>query len=194
MINDQVQFIDTDFLKEYSPLARNIDDDILVPSILKSQDINLQTILGSDFYERLKNGVINNDLNTDEENLIRDYIQMMLVEWTVYYTLPYLNFKLTNKSITQDSSEFGQPSGLDEVKYLRQNVRDVAEFYTKRLAKYLCDYGDQLFPIYRLNNSKENVNKKSKAYFNGVYVPRRKGTDFVKNSWNEPYEGEDSCC
>jgi len=191
---NRVKFISTDFLKEYSPLARNIDDDILIPYIYKAQDINIQQILGADFYNRLKDGIINNNLNTDEESLIRDYIQNAVVEWTLYYALPNINYKYTNKSVTQDSSEFGQPSALDEIKYLRQNVRDMAEFYSKRLTKYLCDFGDQLFPQYAQENAKSNLPKKSKPYFNGVYIPRKGGQDFVRDSWNEPYEGDDSCC
>jgi hypothetical protein len=193
MTNDRVKFISTTFLKEYSPLSKNIDDDLLIPFIYRSQDINLQTILGSDFFDRLKEGVINNDLNSDEENLIRNYIQNMVAEWTIYYSLPTLNFKLTNKSVTQDRSEFGDPSGLDEIKYLRQNVRDMAEFYSKRLVKYLVDYGTQLFPEYRQTNSKENLNRNSKSYFNGIYIPKRGPQDFVSRSYNDPTEGDDYC-
>jgi len=190
----RVKFISTTFLKEHSTLSRNIDDDILIPYIYRAQDINLQQILGTTFYDRLKDGIINNNLNSDEENLIRDYIQNMIVEWTIYYALPNINFKYTNKSVTQDSSEFGQSSTLDDVKYLRQNVRDMAEFYSKRLNKYLCDYGQQLFPEYASPDSKENLRKKSRSYFNGIYIPRRGGQDFVKNSWNEPYEGDGADC
>lgn len=193
MTNDRVKFISVNYLKEYSPLAKNIDDDLLVPFIYRSQDINLQTILGSDFFERLKEGVINNNLNQDEEDLIRNYIQNMVAEWTIYYCLPTLNFKMTNKSVTQDRSEFGDPSGLDDIKYLRQNVRDMSEFYSKRLVKFLVDYGNELFPEYRQTNSKENLNRNSKSYFNGIYIPKRGPQGFVRRSWNEPYEGDDYC-
>jgi hypothetical protein len=90
-------------------MSRNIDDDILIPYIYRAQDINLQQILGTTFYQRLEDGVINNNLNSDEENLLRNYIQNMLVEWTTYYAIPNINMKFTNKSVTQDSSEFGTP-------------------------------------------------------------------------------------
>lgn len=192
---NRVKFISIDFLKEYSPLARNIDEDILIPYVYKAQDINLQQLLGSTFYTRLKAGVVANDLNADEEALIRDYIQNMLVEWTLYYALPNINYKYTNKSVTQDSSEFGTPSALEEVKYLRQNVRDMAEFYSKRLSKFLCDNGNRLFPEYAQESSTANLPKKNRSYFSGVYVPRLKGTNFVRKSWNEPFEGDDyNCC
>ena len=172
-MSSTVKFVSTTFLKEHSTLSRNVDDDLLIPMIYQSQDINLQQILGTTFYDRLQQGVIAGDLNSDEESIIRTYIQPMLVEWATYYLIPTLNYKLTNKSVTQDSSEFGTPSSLEEVKYLRQSVRDVAEFYSKRLTTYLCDFGNTLFPQYANPDSNENVERNGRAYFNGIYIPNR---------------------
>ena len=174
----RVKFISTTFLKEHSTMSRNIDDDILIPHIYRAQDINLQQILGTTFYERLEDGVINNNLNSDEENLLRNYIQNMLVEWTTYYAIPNINMKFTNKSVTQDSSEFGTPSSLDDIKYLRQNVRDMAEFYSNRLTTYMCDFGSTLFPTYANPNSNENLEASGRAYFNGVFIPNRTPSDY----------------
>jgi hypothetical protein len=189
----RVKFISTPFLKEHSTLSRNIDDDILIPFIYRSQDINLQQLLGTTFYDRLKAGVVAGNLNTNEENFIRDYVQPMLVEWTVYYALPNINMKYTNKSVTQDSSEFGNPSTLEEVKYLRQNVRDMAEFMSKRLSQFLCDFGDAQFPQYANPDSNENISSNGRAYFSGVYVPNRTGDQFGFRSYNDPSDDCPNC-
>lgn len=172
----KVKFISTKFLKENTTIQDNVDDDILVPFIYKSQDTHLQQVLGTTFYDRLKDGVVADDLNADETALIDDYIQNMVAEWTLYESLPHLNYKLTNKAISKESSEFSVNSELNELKYLRESVRDMAEFYTKRLQVFLCDYSS-LFPEYQNPDSKENLTRSSQAYFNGVYLPNRTPKD-----------------
>jgi len=183
MANNKVKFISTVFLKENTTIEDNVDDNKLVPFIYKVQDIHLQQALGTTFYEHLKAGVVNNTLTTDETDLIRDYIQNMVAEWTLYESMPFLSNKLTNKSISQENSEYSTPSTLDEIKYLRNNVRDIAEFYTKRLTKYMCDNAS-LFPKYLNPDSKENLSKNSKSYFSGIYLPK-KGPSNIR-SYNDP--------
>jgi hypothetical protein len=51
---------------------------------------------------------------------------------------------------------------------MRQTIRDLAEFYLRRLNQYLCDYG-YLFPEYQNPEPYENLVANSKSYFGGVY-------------------------
>lgn len=172
-----VKFVSPNYIKENTPIQQNIDDDIMVPYIVAAQDIYIQQALGSKFYQHLKDAIVANTLNTDEDNLIRDYIAPVITQFTFYELIPHINYKMTNKAVSQQSSEFSTPSGLDEIKFLRQSVRDLAEFYLKRLNKYLCDYGE-LFPLYISPGSKENLTRNRKSYFGGVYIPRRLGSDY----------------
>lgn len=168
---DRVNFIDTDYIKEYTTIQDNIDDDIIVPFILISQDTHLQQVLGTTFYDRLKQGVIDDDLNADERALILDYIQPMLAQWTFYEVMPHLNYKFTNKAVSKERSEYSDSSQLDEVKYLRNGIRDLAEFYTARLVRHLCDYSTN-FPEYENPDSKENLKRSTRSYFSGVVIPK----------------------
>jgi len=92
---------------------------------------------------------------------------------------------MTNKAVSTQSSEFSQPSTLEDIKYLRQSIRDLAEFLTKRLTKYLCD-NQSLFPEYQNPDTPENLPKNSRVYTSGVYIPR-KGPKGIP-TWDEPYE------
>jgi hypothetical protein len=175
----KVKFISTVFLKENTVIQDNVDDSTLVPFIYLSQDTNLQTALGTTLYNRLKEGVALNNLNPNEEDLLRDYIQPMVAQWTFYNVYPFLNYKSTNKAISKESSEFSNPAELDEIKYMRNSIRDLAEFYTKRLTVYLCDYAN-LFPEYFNPDPLENLPHNSKSYFSGVYTQRR-GRDLFPN-------------
>ena len=93
--------------------------------------------------------------------------------------MPTLNFKLTNKAISQESSEYSQPSEKAIVDFLRHDVRNFAEFYAKRLVRYLCDYSS-LFPEYENPDDKENLQKSNRAYFSGVVIPDDKEINWDK--------------
>ena len=175
----KVKFISTIYLKTNTTIEDNVDDNKLVPFIYSAQDTHIQQALGTNFYNRLKSGVTNNDLTTLEDDILRDYIQPCLAQWVFYEVYPFLNFKTTNKAVSKESSEFSQPSELDEIKYMRQTIRDLAEFYTKRLNSYLCDYG-YLFPEYENPDPYENLPANSKSYFGGVYLHRR-GRELFKD-------------
>jgi len=185
-----VYFITTTYLREKTPLQENIDEDLIVPFIQQSQDLELQSILGESFYDTLKNGVVNNTLNNDEDYLMRNFIQPMLAQWTFYKVYPHLLAKTTNKSISKERSEYSDPVGLDELKYMRSAIRDTAEFYSKRLQKYLNDFSN-LFPTYASPNSLDNMPRRKDNYFTGIYVPLLNRTSF--RSYNERYYGDDSC-
>jgi hypothetical protein len=183
-MSTQVKFISTNYVKENTIIEMNVDDDKLTPIILKVQKVYLQQLIGSSFYDHLSQAVANTTLTVAEDALIRNYIQNYLAEYVVYEALPFLNYKATNKAISKESSEFSQASDLDEIKYLRSNVKDMAEFFGKRLAKYLCDHQSD-FPEWQNPELPENLPKNSRSFFNGIYLPK-KGPSGIP-SWDEPY-------
>ena len=85
----RVKFISVDYLKRFTDIEDNVDDDKLVPFIYEAQDIHIQGALGSTFYDRLKQGVIDNDLNADETKLLTDFIQPCVNWWALYYIIPH---------------------------------------------------------------------------------------------------------
>lgn len=185
-----VYFITPTYLREKTPMQDNVDDDLIVPFITQAQDLDLQQIIGETFYDTLKNGVVNNNLNNDEDYLMRNYIQPMLAQHSFYRVYPHLLAKPTNKSVSKERSEYSEPVAFEELKYMRNLIRDTAEFYSKRLQKYLYDNSSK-FPTYASSNSLDNMPKRNNNYYGGIYMPTT-GTWNVK-TWNEPYYGDDSC-
>ena len=116
-INSRADFISIAYLKENTALQDNIDDSILSPFITKAQDTHLQQVLGTTFYEHLQSQVIADTLTSVEKLLIELYIQPMLAEWALYEVLPHINYKLTNKSVSTNNSEWSSSSQLSELKY-----------------------------------------------------------------------------
>lgn len=166
------KFVSADYVKRNTIVELNVDETKINPIIIKSQKVYIQQVLGSSFYNHLQDAISGSTLTVNEDNLLRDYIQPALAEYVVYDLFPFLNYKATNKSIAKQSSEWSEASALDEIKYLRNSIRDMAEYLTERLAKYLCDHSS-LFPLYQNPNHPQNVDKNGKVYFNGIYIPKR---------------------
>jgi len=153
----------------------NLDDNVRVeevtPFIIQSQDLYLQDRIGTKFFDRLKDGVIADDLTTEEKALLNDYIAPMLAHFSVYLMLPGLKYKLVEKGILSGQSEETGATSLDELKYLRQSVLDTAEFYDERLRERLCDVPSGTFPEYSSPGSQGMEPNNDKAYFAGLVTP-----------------------
>ena len=178
---NKVKFISIKYFKENTTVEYNVDDDKITPTIYKAQDIYIQQSLGSEFYNHLKDAIVNNTLTTDEDILLRTYIQPCLNEYTLLLLIPIIQFNLTNKSVLLRNDNNSQPSTLEDIKFLRQSVRDMAEFYLKRLNRYL-EENDNLFPKYYNADNDDNLPPTQKSYFNGVWLPRS-GSD--RCTWDE---------
>ena len=124
-------------MKQWTSLDNNIRIDVLTPSILQAQDIYIQDTLGTPFYRRLKEGVVADDLTTNEEAFLKDYIGPTLIQYALYLLLPNLKYKMVEKGILNGTSEETAPTTLDEMKYLRESALDTAQFYNKRMLEFL---------------------------------------------------------
>jgi len=165
-------------LKEYTGLDENVRVEDITPFILNAQDIYIQNILGSKFYNRLKDGVRLDNLNEDEFNLLQDYISKALMHYGLYLLLPHIKYKIVQKGILNGASEETTPTNLEELKYLRQSTLDTAEFYQKRLLKELKDFPGR-FPEYEVYGTIGMNPDKSSPYFSGLVtkIPNKRSKD-----------------
>jgi len=167
-----VMFIDAEYIKDNTPIEQNVDDSLINTQIRKAQRLYVENALGTTFYESLKEKMVANTLSTIEEELIRDYIQPMLNEYTLYCLIPIIGRKFTNKSVSEKNSEFSTPSVLEDLKYIRNGVLDEAEFFNERLVKYLIQ-NYELFPEY-YNSSCENLPASTQSYFSGIQMKKKR--------------------
>lgn len=163
-------------MKQWSSLDNNIRIDVLTPSILQAQDIYIQDTLGTPFYRRLKEGVVANDLSSNEAGFLKDYVGPCLIQYALYLLLPNLKYKMVEKGILNGTSEETQPTTLEEMKYLRENALDTAEFYNKRMLEYLQD-NPGMFPLYTNPTPQDGMTpNKRNPYFSGLQtnIPLRR--------------------
>ena len=167
----KTKFVDIDFIKEVTPIQDNVDDNLLIPFIFIAQDVHIQKVLGESFYNHLKIAGADETLTTVETDLLQNFIITPLAFWTYYEALPSIKIKATNKSVSKESSEFSQPVELDEIKYNRADTRNVAEYYEAILIEHLIR-NSELYPLYLNPDPEENIRRKTKKFFNGVYIPK----------------------
>ena len=163
-------------MKQWTSLDNNIRIDVLTPSILQAQDIYIQDTLGTPFYKRLKEGVIANDLDVNESAFLKDYVGPCLIQYALYLLLPNLKYKYVEKGILNGTSEETGATTLDEMKYLREQAVDTAEFYNKRMLEYLQDH-PIMFPLYLNPTPNDGMNpNRQNPYFSGLQtnIPARR--------------------
>ena len=171
----RVLFIGTARLKKQTPIQQNVDDDLLNNYIFRAQETHIHQYLGTDLYVSIKNKVLQNQLSGAYKTLMDDYITNCLIEWAFYEVLPFISMKITNKTIARGNADYLAEADLADLKYLRQTVRDVAEFYGQRMITYLKE-NNELYPEYNTNSGLDKLIPNSNAYFNGVYLGKgRKG-------------------
>jgi hypothetical protein len=180
---EDIIFCDVKYIKANTTIEQNVDDNKILPFILKVQDTHLQQALGTVFYNHLKNAVQNDTLTQLERDFITNYVQKVVSEYTFFEGFPFVAIKLTDKGVVEQNSDNSTNADLTKIKFMRSAILDMAQFYLKRLNKYLCDYGNLFSQYY--TSEVQNVNINSKSYFSGIYL-RGSGqinqTDQYKNN------------
>ena len=165
-----VLFISEQRLKSLTAIHDNVEPDDLMPYVVQAQDIYIQELCGTTFYNHLKNAVLSATLTAAEETLIDDYLAATTANYALYLALPTLNYKVKNKSVLSPSSEEAVNSGLDEIKFLRDSVKDTAQFYAQRSIEYL-NANDSEFPDYTNPDSDYMLPNRNTQYNAGIYIP-----------------------
>ena len=174
MPTSKVLFISTQYLRDNTPINGNVDSELIEPFIIQAQNVNIERVIGTGLFNDIKTNITNNTVSGLTKTLLDDFIQPALKEWVVYHSLPFLNYKFTNKAVSKKSSDNSKPSDLAEIQYLRGSVRDIAEYMSTRLTDYLTEQSNKgNFPLYRNpGNTLDTIRPVRRNYFNGLYTGR----------------------
>ena len=169
-------FISEDKLKSSSTVNGNVDAELLKPYMKVAQDLHIHTILGTDLYDAIQDGIQNSTLTSAETTLLNDYIADALVQWTLFEALPFLSYKIMNADIVRKASENSQSASKQDITWLRDITRNTAEFYTKRLVDYLKNNSSD-FPEYTTNSGADMTPSKTSytSAMNLEHKPSRRG-------------------
>ena len=88
-------------IKQNSLVSNNVDSKYIQNAIRSAQDLSLVPIIGQKLFERLCDGVANNNLNELETELISTYIQPVLLNAVMSDLILQLSFKFRNLGAVQ---------------------------------------------------------------------------------------------
>jgi hypothetical protein len=160
-------FIDDVYLKDNSPLGKSIDVDEIYPFVEQAQDIHTQQVMGTPLYNELSYILYSGGTFTPIQLDAVNIASKALCYWTVYLALPHLYLRIRNAGVVKQSSGDTQNSDLSEMKYLKEEMSNLAEFWNQRLINFLCDNSSS-FPLY--NAASDDINPSSKAYDSDIYL------------------------
>ena len=164
-----ILLVSAEKIKAFTEINENVDEALLLSNIQIAEDIALQTLLGTKFLNHIKNAALNNTLTSAETNLLQNYIQPYLIQQAYYESLIAIYMRVMNKSVIVGNSVQGGAISTGDLKYLRNIVRDRAEFYAQRLMdKLKDDQGD--YPLYWSQSSNEGMRPSKENYFGGFHI------------------------
>lgn len=158
-------FISVKDLKRYSALSGNTDPDKLVQFASIAHDIHIETYLGTKLFDRLRAGIISDDLTATETALIDDYIKPMAIHWCLVEVMGFAAYTVTNKGVYKHFSENSETVTKEEVDWIVQKHRNLAESYTNRFQDYMC-YNGSDFDEWD-DNTEADIKPSNNSYFSG---------------------------
>ena len=163
-------FITTEDIKRYSVLSGNVDPDKFIYMVEISQDTEVQNYLGTKLLEKLQDlilaGTIGLPANAAYKTLLETYVKPMTIYWALVCYMPFAAYTVANGGVYKHTSESSETVSKDEVDYLVEKYRDIAQFYTNNFTSYMI-YNQSLFPEYNSNSEDDIYPDTSNADFGG---------------------------
>jgi hypothetical protein len=142
---------DTD-LKKFTATNGNVDVDKFVQFIKIAQDIHIQNYLGTKLLEKIEADIIAGTLAGNYLSLVTTYVKPMLIHWAMVEYLPFAAYTIANKGVYKHSSENAENVDKNEVDFLTEKERSIAQHYTERFINYMA-FNNNLFPEYNTNSN-----------------------------------------
>lgn len=167
---DRTYLISTEFLKAHTIINNNVTDELLNNAIFEAQVIHIQQTIGTKLYEKLLTLVRTNDIHqaqySDYKNLLDGYVMECTAYWALYECLPYVRYKVVNKGVETQNSEWSNGVDSQELNRLQEAIADKAQFFTRRLSDFILQ-NRTLYPEYIMNNSIDELHPNGGEYFSG---------------------------
>lgn len=146
--------ITRDDLVRFTATNGNMDTDTFIQWIKVAQDIHIQQYTGTELLNKIKTDIVNNTLANPYLDLVETYLKPMLIHWAMVEFLPFQAYTIANKGIFKHSSENASNVDKNEVDFLIDKQRYLAQNYTERFIQYMAFSGNT-FPEYYTNSNSD---------------------------------------
>jgi|TARA_B100000073_G_scaffold347640_1_gene362653 hypothetical protein len=150
---------------KFTAMNGNVDTDKFIQFVKIAQDIHIQNYLGTDLLDKIEADIIASSLTGNYLSLVTDYVKPMLIHWAMVEYLPFAAYTVANKGVYKHTSENASNVEKEEVDFLIEKERDLAQYYTDRFISYMS-FNNSDFPEYN-SSSNEDVYPDKDASFEG---------------------------
>lgn len=169
MADNSTLLVNREKIIKYTQLSNAVDADKLTPFIKIAQDIEVQTVLGTKLYDKIVTDTKAGTLSGDYLTLSTDFIQPMLIQYSMADFLLFHGYTISNAGILRNTPEATALPGTDELKALVKRQRDIGEHYRDRLIAHLC-YFPQLYPEYNQGQEDGEYPTSNKDNYSGINI------------------------
>ena len=166
---NKTYIITESWFKDNTPVNLNVEPKLLNMGILDAQILHLQNLLGSKLYNKIITLIQSGSISTPYKELLDNYILDVVKYYTLVEILPYISYKIMNKSVTQQNSDNSTPITTEDLKFYQETFRNKAQFYGQRLADHLLN-NSSLYPEYLSGLSIEDIKPETNSYFSGMVL------------------------
>ena len=163
-------FITTEDIKRYSVISGSVDPDKLIFYVEIAQDTEIQNYLGTVLLEKLQSliiaGTVNDPANAAYKTLLETYVKPMTIYWSLVQLMSFIPYTIANGGVYKHTSESSETVSKDEVDYLAEKYRDIAQFYTNNFIDFMV-YNQTTYPEYNANTNDDTYPDTSNADFGG---------------------------
>lgn len=164
----QALFITREDLVKFTALNGNIDTDRFIQWIKVAQDIHIQNYLGTKLFKKINDGIVAGTIADPYLTLLNVYIKPMTIHWSMVEFLPFASYTFAGKGVFKHTSENAEVVNKDEIDFLIEKERTLAENYTRRFIDYMS-FHQSSFPEY-YTNANEDIFPDKQSDFGGWYL------------------------
>lgn len=154
--------ITTQDIPKFTALNGNTDVDKFVQFALIAQDIHIQNYTGSNLLDKILADINGGTLAGNYLNLVNNHLKKMMLHYAMVEYLPFAAYTIANKGVYKHGTENGETVQKNEVDYLVEKERQIAQHYTDRFIDYMCN-NSSLFPEYN-NNTSDDMKPDKNAF------------------------------
>lgn len=160
--------VSRDDIVKFTAVNGNTDTDKFIQFVKIAQDTHIQNYLGTKLFEKINDGIVNGTLVNPYLSLLNTYIKPMVIHWSMVEYLPFSAYTIANKGVYKHSAENAEVVDKEEIDFLVEKQRSIAEHYTRRFIDYIC-FNQSNYPEYN-ENTNEDMHPDGKADFSGWYL------------------------
>ena len=148
----QALFVTREDIVKFTAMNGNVDTDKFIQFVKIAQDIHIQNYLGSKLFNKINNDIVAGTLASPYTTLLSNYIKPMVIHFAMVEYLPFAAYTIANKGVFKHNSENSTNVEKNEVDFLIEKERDIAQHYTNRFIEYMS-YNQVLYPEYNTNSN-----------------------------------------